>query len=102
MSKRSKARARAYERKQALAAARAHKPAPPALVVVTGTRKVWVSPVVRELDGNTAIIRRAYARFESDHPLKRMADDDTNLIRVYRSGHASTFTPGPPLATQAR
>jgi hypothetical protein len=44
MSKRSKARARAYERKQALAAARAHKPAPPSLVVVTGTpslRAAW-------------------------------------------------------------
>jgi hypothetical protein len=76
MSKRSKARARAYERKQALAAARAHKPAPPALAVVTGTRKpVWVLPVCREMSGAEAEIRRTYGRFSPDHPMHRNEPD---------------------------
>ena len=47
---------------------------PPDMVAVSPSLKpAWTAPVVIELDGNAAIIRRAYARFETDHSPMREA-----------------------------
>jgi hypothetical protein len=80
MSKRSRARFKAYRAKQERAKLRLVVTAP--TPAVTGTRKVWVSPVCREMSGAEAEIRRAYARFSPDHPCHRhepdYADDYTS------------------------
>ena len=64
MSKQSKARAKAFKRKQERLALRLVV----APVIDPGPRlPAWSKPVVIELEGNAAVIRRAYARFSPDH-----------------------------------
>jgi hypothetical protein len=99
MSKRSKARFKAYRAKQEKAALRlVVTPPTPALVAVTGTRKVWVSPVCREMSGSEAEIRRAYARFSPDHPMHR---HEPNYADDYTSEGARVLTWRPPVTAPA-
>jgi hypothetical protein len=68
MSKRTKARFKAYRAKREKAALR--------LVVTSPTIKpTWTAPVCREMSGSEAEIRRAYGRFSPDHPMHRHAPD---------------------------
>jgi hypothetical protein len=102
MSKRTKARFKAYRAKQEKAALRlVVTPSTPSLVVVTGTpslRAAWAAPVVREMFGAEAEIRRAYARFSPDHPCHRHEPDYAD---DYLSEGARVLTWVPPVTALA-
>jgi hypothetical protein len=49
--------------------------APPDMLDLGPRKPAWTAPQVIELEGATAIIRRAYARFSPDHPCHRHEPD---------------------------
>jgi hypothetical protein len=69
--------------------------ATPAPAIDAGTPKpAWTAPVYVELEGATAIIRRAYARFSPDHPIHRR---EPNYADDYTSEGARVLTWRPPV-----
>jgi hypothetical protein len=77
--------------------AKQERRAPPALVLVTGTRKpVWVSPVWREMADAEAEIHGAYSRFRPDHPMHMHEPD---YAPDYTSEGARVLTWKPPTVT---
>jgi hypothetical protein len=93
MSKRTKARFKAYRQKQEKAALR--------LVVTPPTPTInpaWTAPVCREMSGSEAEIRRAYTRFSPDHPMHR---HEPNYADDYTSEGARVLTYVKPITAPA-